>query len=91
MKTVFALSAIFFSSAATAVCYQVFSPDNVLVWQGRVPPVAMDTPSSDTAIKTRFPGGHLVIVDDPAVRCYFFDAVEKARDEAEARPFALPE
>ena len=51
----------------------------------------MDTLSADAAVRARFPGGHLVIIDDPAARCYAFDSVEKAREEAEARPLVMPE
>ena len=77
MRTIFALVAVFFSSVASATCYQVFSPANILLWQGTQPPVAINVLSADKAIEKRFPGGHLVIVDDPTIRCFAFDLAER--------------
>ena len=72
MKTVFTILGIFFSSAALATCYQIFSPSNQLLWQGMQPPVSMDTPSLNDAVSKIVPNGHLVIVDDRQTPCPAF-------------------
>jgi hypothetical protein len=79
MRTVLALLAIFFSSAAGATCYQIFSPANTVVWQGTRPPVAMDDPSIGSAVERIAPGGHLVIVDDVAAPCRSIDLTVKPK------------
>jgi hypothetical protein len=91
MRIVFALLAVFFSSTALAECYQVFSPSDTLVWQGTQPPVAIDVPSINEAIKKRFPGGHLRIINDPTARCFAFDAARLESDEPMIKSIDLPE
>jgi len=77
MKKILMLSSFVVSTAASAACYQIFAPNNVLVWQNAAPPVPMDSPSIAGAVGKMVPGGHLVIVDDRAAICYPLDTVPK--------------
>lgn len=86
MKTVFALLAISFSSAAVSACYQIYSPTNQLVWQGSQPPFAMDQLALNDEVKKIVPNGHLIIVDDRTAPCYALDATDlKAAQYKNAR------
>jgi hypothetical protein len=70
MKTILALLALSFSAAASAItCYQIFSPGNVLVWQGSTPPVRLDNANIDEQVAKLVPKGHLIIVDDKNAPC----------------------
>ncbi len=86
MKTIMILSSLVISTAASAACYQIFAPNNVLVWQNAMAPVPMDSPSIAGDIGALVPGGHLVIVDDRAATCFPLDTVQKkAPSEAVSR------
>jgi hypothetical protein len=70
MKTIVALLALSFSAAASAItCYQIFSPGNILVWQGNTPPIRLDNVNIDEQVAKLVPNGHLIIVDDKNIPC----------------------
>lgn len=79
MKTVFALLVLSFSSAATAACYQILLPSNEVVWQGRRPPIAMDTLSLNEEVRKIVPNGHLIVVDNWMAPCPAFDNTAAGR------------
>lgn len=85
MKTVFALLALLFSSAAMSACYQIYSPTNQLVWQGNQPPFAMDQLALNDQVMKIVPNGHLIIVDDRTAPCYAFDATGRRAEQQRAR------
>lgn len=63
MKTVFALLALVFSTAAFSECYSIYSASNELVWEGMSPPVPMDTVSLDEEVNKIVPKGHMVVTN----------------------------
>ncbi len=73
MKTIFALLALAFSTAASAVCYLIYTPSNELVWRSDTAPVAMDKPGLDKEVQKIVPNGHLVIVDIAGATCFKLD------------------
>ena len=77
MKTILMLSSLVISTAASAACYQIFAPNNTLVWQNAMAPVPMDSRSIAGEVGKMVPGGHLVIVDDLTTTCYPLDIVPK--------------
>ncbi|MFB0936745.1 MAG: hypothetical protein QMB52_13300 [Propionivibrio sp.] len=73
MKSVLALLAFVFSTAASSACYMIFAPTNELVWRGMSPPVRMDSPSLRDEIRKIVPNGHLVISNEASVSCPALD------------------
>ena len=71
------LPALALSSAASATCYQIFAPNNELVWQKMTAPVPMDSPSVSDEVRKLVPGGHLVIVDDRTAPCPELDSIKR--------------
>jgi hypothetical protein len=70
MKTIAALLAFSFSTAASAItCYQIFSPANELIWQGNTPPIRLDNANIEEQVAKMVPNGHLIIVDDKNAPC----------------------
>lgn len=69
MKTILALLALAFSTAASPACYMIFGPTNELVWQGTSPPVRMDAVSLSDEVRKIVPNGHLVISSEPFASC----------------------
>ena len=69
MKTIFALVALVFSSAAFSECYSIYTSSSELVWQGTYPPVSMNTASLDKEVQKKVPKGHMVITNDIAAPC----------------------
>jgi hypothetical protein len=79
-------------SLASANCYSIYDAKNQLAFQSTIAPVDLSTRISDS-MRTRFPGGHLVMVpDDSACREYRTGPMVSPRFEAgnaagtEARP-----
>jgi len=85
MKTVFALLALVFSTAASAACFMIYTPANELVWRGNIAPVALDKIALDAEVQKRVPNGHLVIVDTPNTPCANLDLTTRTtmRQKAE--------
>ena len=73
MKTIFAFFAFFFSIAASAACYLIYTPANELVWRGTYPPVAMDGASLNVSVQKIVPQGHLVVSNDDKAPCSALD------------------
>ena len=73
MKTILALLALCFSTAASSACYMIFAPTNELVWRGTAPPVKMDSPSLRDEIRKIVPNGHLVISNEAFTSCSAVD------------------
>lgn len=73
MKTILAMAAFAFSTAAFSACYLIYTPANELVWRGTTPPVAMDTLSLNAAVQKIVPGGHLVVSSDDKAPCPALD------------------
>jgi hypothetical protein len=79
------LLALSFSTVASAaMCYQIFSSANALVWQGKTPPVVLDSLDLNDEVKKMVPGGHLIIVDDQnAAPCQPVDTTQWAAPKRE--------
>jgi hypothetical protein len=73
MKTIFALLVLFVSTAASAACYQIYTPANELVWRRTTPPVPMDTAALNDAVRKKVAGGHLIISGDHTEPCTALD------------------
>lgn len=69
MKTILALLALTFSTAAFSACYMIYAPTNELVWRGTTPPVRMDAFSLSDEVRKMVPNGHLVINSEPFALC----------------------
>jgi len=74
MKTILALLALVFSTAASSSCYMIFGPTNELVWRGTTPPVKMDSVSLSDEVRKIVPSGHLVISSEPFASCPALDS-----------------
>jgi hypothetical protein len=73
------LLALSFSTAASAtMCYQIFTPANVLVWQGKTPPVPLDSLDLNDEVGKMVPSGHLVIIDNQTAPCQAIDTTRGA-------------
>ena len=77
MKTLLALLALSASTAASATCYQIYSPSNELMWQRTTAPVSMDAPSINDEVQKMVPNGHMVIIDDRSTPCPDFDVIKR--------------
>lgn len=85
MKTIFALLALFASTAASSACYLIYTPSNELVWRGTAAPVRMDAVSLKDEINKVAPKGHMVVSGDVA-SCYELDLTTERktmRDKAD--------
>ena len=78
MKTIFALIALAFSTAASSACYLIYTPSNELVWRGNTVPVSMENLSLDNEVQKMVPKGHLVIVDTLDALCTRVDLTKQA-------------
>jgi hypothetical protein len=58
------LALSFPTTASAALCYQIFTPANALVWQGKTPPVPLDGLDLNDEVRKMVPSGHLVIIED---------------------------
>ena len=90
MNIIFAVVALFFSTAAFSECYSIFTPKNELVWQGMSPPVPMNTLSLNGEVNKMMPKGHLVITNNPAAPCRPLDLTKPRmtmRQKAEAMKY----
>ena len=74
MKTILAVLALTFSTAASSACYMIYAPTNELVWRGTTPPVKMDAFSLSDEVRKIVPNGHLVISSEPFASCPALDA-----------------
>ena len=86
MKTVFALLALVFSTAAFSECYSIYDSANELVWQGASTPVPMNTDSLDQEVQKIVPKGHMVITNSLLEACNavnFIKPRKTMRDKAE--------
>ncbi len=65
MKRILVLAALAacLPAQASAMCYTVFGPKQVVFWRGSNAPFDLSGPISDT-MRKRVPSGHLVITDD---------------------------
>ncbi len=73
MKTIFALVALAFSTAASSSCFLIYSPSNELVWRGNTAPVSMEKLSIDDEVQKMEPKGHLIIVETVGAPCSNLD------------------
>ncbi|GHU18927.1 hypothetical protein FACS189475_05220 [Betaproteobacteria bacterium] len=82
------LLALSFSTAASAaMCFQIFTPANELVWQGKTPPVPLDIPNINDEVQKMVPTGHLVIIDDRTAPC---QAINRTRGATRSTERKLP-
>ena len=73
-------------SLASANCYSIYDAKNRLAYQSTIAPVDLATRISD-GMRTRFPGGHLVIIpDDSDCREYRTGPTLSPRFEAGGAP-----